>query len=192
MRLVKVLAMLSLAVVGCSGSEQPRQTASQEPAATPQPRDPIAQIAQEFLEAVVAGDTNRATACLTPAAVAQFAASEQGFASPEIGAPDFKIGEVRRFEGGRAAVQCLLTDEAGDAEMLCLVKQCETGWKVSGVAYEADPAQPPVVLNFEQLAPPQPAAQPGYFVAEPPRQGVNPGAMGSQRTASEPAPGQLR
>ncbi|MEM6328634.1 MAG: hypothetical protein AAF790_00140 [Planctomycetota bacterium] len=148
-------------------------------AAQPNARGPIAAIANEFLSAVVAGDTARATGCLTPAAIARFEASSQGFASPEIGAPDFRIGEVRDLGQGRAAVQCLLSDSAGDAEMLCLVKQVGSAWKVSGVAYEVAPGQPPVILNFEEYE--QPPA-PGYFVGQPPAT--------PPQTAAQPAAGQ--
>lgn len=191
MRLVKVLAWVGLVgIIGCGGSETPAPTAAAKAAPSEaQPQDPIAAMAEEFLQAVVQGDTQRATRCLTPEAIAQFEASAQGFASPEIGAPKFSIGEVRRLGEGRAAVQCALQDEQGQAEMLCLLKQSAPGWRVSGVAYEAAPNQPPVILNFEQLEPPAPATPAvRSFVGQP--AGTLPAA--APRTAAEASLGQRR
>lgn len=189
---IAVVGLIACFAVGCGGgsSEQPVASQTSEPATpsaqTPStaPADPIGSVAYAFLEAVVAGDTPRATSLMTPEAIAQFAASEQGFASPELGAPSFSVQEVRKMDD-KAAVQCLLNDGDGEAEMCCLMRLVGTQWRVSGVAYEVAADQPPVILNFE--APERKPAQ--QFVQQPGAE-LAPGA--APRTASEGNPAAIR
>ncbi|MEN1678714.1 MAG: hypothetical protein AAGJ46_03925 [Planctomycetota bacterium] len=173
-----------LPVWGCGGGEAPapQVTKAKAPAAGAAPQDPIANAAHRFLDAVVKGDTPGATRMLTPDAQRQFAASEQGFASPELGAPDFRVGEVRKIDSARAAVQCSLTDQSDEGEMLCLLKKVAEGWRVSGVVYETGPDQPPVIINFEEeeQAPAAPAYSHPGFVGQPPV------TEGPARTATRP------
>lgn len=195
-RLVQISAvgLFGLAVIGCGGGSSQAPVAkkaaakdSAAPATEATPQDPIASVAREFLEAVVEGDTPRATSLLTPDAIAQFAASQQGFASPEIGAPDFRVGQVRQVADDKAAVQCHLSDGEGEAEMCCLLRRVAGEWRVSGVAYETAAGQPPVILNFEAPEPmPQPSQATKQFAQQPAAQAP------AARTASEAATPALR
>ncbi|MEM8865045.1 MAG: hypothetical protein AAGF31_05810 [Planctomycetota bacterium] len=187
------VGLLSMAVVGCSGgdpaansAQATASTANEAGAAANSSQDPIAAAAEEFLAAVVQGDTPRATRMLTPDAIAQFAASQQGFASPEIGAPKFRVEQVRKVADDKAAVQCILTDDGGDAEMCCLLRRVGSDWRVSGVAYEVSPGQPPIILNFENPEPSAPTRPAGQRRANP--QYVDQNGLGSPavRTAAEP------
>lgn len=153
--LLAAAALLPLG--GCTGGDAPAPSGRTPTAgAAASPANPIAEAAGEFLDAVVNGDTPRATGMLTPAAQAQFANSQQAFASPDSRAPTFRVGEVRRISPTEAGVQCLLNDESGHAEMCCLLKRVAGRWRVSGIAYETGPGQAPVILNFEEDGAAQP------------------------------------
>lgn len=181
-------------LVGCSGGEAggPAVTtappaAAAKPASaaaeSPHPQDPIAAKAYEFLDAVFAGDTQRADSQLTPAAAKQLAASGQRFAPPGSGPMRFRLGDKRVFSGGRAAVECTIVGQIEgqtvEEQMVCLLKQSGSAWGVSGIAYEVSPGEPPTVFNFEQ-----PTAQPAVeYVASPPAQQTTP----EGRVAAPPA-----
>lgn len=178
-------ATAGAASVGCSGSGSETAVSTPAPATTAATADPMAEVAEQFLQAVVAGDTPRATSLLTLEAQTQFAASGQGFASPEIGAPSFRIGQVRKVDPDRGAVQCLLVDGEGEAEMCCLLKRGVQGWRVSGVAYDTGSGQPPVIINFEAPERLAPVRKPPTHFAE-----GRPGNEPPVQTASE-APAEL-
>ncbi|MEM9184911.1 MAG: hypothetical protein AAGB00_00275 [Planctomycetota bacterium] len=176
-----------VAAIGCSGGDpaptpapaRPSGAVTETDSAT---QDPIALAASAFLDAVVKGDTPRATGMLTPDAAAQFAATGQGFASPDIGAPSFRVDQVRRVDGDKAAVQCVLTDADGSAEeMCCLLRFVGSEWRVSGVAYEMAPGEPPVIFNFEQPEQPAPRRDSAAQFVEQPAAGA------PIRTAADPS-----
>lgn len=198
------LLLFSLAVVsfsiGCGDSEVNGPTASSV-STTPVSKtagsetgtveSAIAAAATDFLQAVIDGDTQRATSRLTPKAIEQFKATGQGFASPDIGAPKFSVAEVRRVSEEEAAVVCLLTDPNFEAEMACLLRLVDGDWRVRGIAYEVDPNRPPATLDFEQAEETIPDVQPGsQFVAEPP---VSPSqGQPAARTATDPMTAPIR
>jgi len=201
--LLAVIGLLGVVLSGCSGNDAPEPAANrpgnQNPAANGSvagmasgaagqtagdgtATDPIAKVAADFLDAVVQGDTQRATQLLTPKAIARFKATDLSFASPELGAPEFKIGEVRRLSDTGAAANCQLTYEQRHEEMVCLLRLVDSGWRVAGIALEIEPGNP-VSIDFEQMAPSEPPqVQSGQFVEDPTLQGP------AARTASEPAP----
>ena len=98
---VGLVAVLGLAfTAGCgksSSSGGAAATSSDVPAITE--TDPasnvMAQAAYDFLDAVLKGDTQRASARLTPQAMQRIVASGKGFAPPGLEGATFKIGEVR-------------------------------------------------------------------------------------------------
>ena len=85
--------MLVLAVAGCSNSSS-TPTAAQVKV----PSDPAAQAAYDFLDAVLKGDTERASHRLTPVALERIAASGKQFAPPGLETATFRIGEVRLID----------------------------------------------------------------------------------------------
>ena len=129
--------------------------AGNQPAAAANPStDAIAKAAADFLDAVLKGDTGRASARLTPQAMQRIIASGKQFAPPGLETATFQIGNVRAPAQGQAIVQCVLTDASvGDAprseEMCCLMRLVENDWRVSGIAYGTGPNQPWMLSDFE-------------------------------------------
>lgn len=185
---VVVVLGISLAA-GCSksGSDGTTTTVTGVTVKESDPNSsPMAKAAYEFLDAVLKGDTQRAGAKLTPAAMQRIVSSGKQFAPPGLESASFKIGEVRSPAQDFAVVQCVLTDTAEGTshseEMCCLLKKVENEWRVSGIAYGTAPDKPWTLSDFEsgqnryvpwggsggnQMAggaQPNPAAQPGTGV----------------------------
>lgn len=145
-------AML-LAIAGCSNDSSNTST----PASTDQasvPTDPAAKAAYDFLDAVLQGDTQRASSRLTPTALERITATGKQFAPPGLETATFRIGEVRLPTPTQAVVQCFLTDaESGPTprseEIGCLLRLVGNEWRVSGIAFSPGPNRPPMILNFE-------------------------------------------
>ena len=106
------------------------------------------------MDAVLKGDTQRASARLTPQAMQRIIASGKQFAPPGLETATFKIGEVRSPAVDKAFVHCILTDTAPGAqphseEMCCLMRRVENDWRVSGIAYWSGPNQSGTMSDFE-------------------------------------------
>jgi hypothetical protein len=158
-----LVALSLFAVTGCGQPETPTTTAS-----APAFSDPAAQTAFEFLDAVLKGDTQRASNQLTPTARQKIAESGKRFAPPGLETATLRIGEVRKPAENHAIVQGFLTDKQPDGterseEIGCILKSIGGQWLVSGLAYVPGPNRQFVVLDFEN--PQQPAATPQ---AQPP------------------------
>jgi len=118
------------------------------------PIDPAARVAHVFLDSVLKGDSQRASACLTPVAMQRLIESGKQFVPPGIESATFRIGEVRKPSETQALVQCILAGapsggETHSEEMVCLLRQVEGQWRISGIAYNTSPNRPPVILDFE-------------------------------------------
>jgi len=116
--------------------------------------DPAAQVAQQFLEAVVAGDTERANALLTPLAVEQIVASGKPFQLPGLANYTFHVGQVRHPSTDKAFVQCTGTDRSAedkpvDEEFCWLMSQVGQDWRIAGISYTAGPQQTLMIYSFE-------------------------------------------
>jgi hypothetical protein len=151
-----ILSLSACLAIGCNQSASDgTMTASNQPASSVNPStDAIAKAAADFLDAVLKGDTGRASARLTPQAMQRIIASGKQFAPPGLETASFQIGGVRTPAEGQAIVQCVLTDTApGDAprseEMCCLMRLVEQDWRVSGIAYGTGPNQPWMLSDFE-------------------------------------------
>jgi hypothetical protein len=149
---ITVALMISLAV-GCNSSSTPAPAQSAT-AATATPADPAARAAYDFLDAVLKGDTQRATNRLTPIAIERINATGKQFAPPGLQTASFRIGEVRKPTADQAMVQCILTDASAGGpprseEIGCLLRLVDNDWRVSGIAYIPGPNRPPMILNFE-------------------------------------------
>lgn len=178
--LLRFLPVVALGAVlaGCSAEQRPAPAASGQRAAQASPTDPAAIAASRFLNAVIAGDTEGATALLTPAAIDQFRSNGKRFAPPGLETATFRTGEVMYPDPAKqqAAVQCIVQErpQPGEqptapaptaAEMVCLLKLVGAEWRVSGIAYEVSPNQKPLVLDFEKL--PAPVIDPARTAAQP-------------------------
>jgi hypothetical protein len=147
--LTAVLGLSLLAGCGKSGSSGGSVAGS----GTALDSAPMAQAAHEFLDAVLKGDTQRASAKLTPQAMQRILSSGKQFSPPGLETATFKIGQVRAPSDSQAIVQCVLTDtSAGSAqseEMCCLLRKVDNDWRVSGIAYGTAPDKPWTLSDFE-------------------------------------------
>jgi hypothetical protein len=185
-------------VVGCCllsgcGQTSSNETVSATPATNVAPNtDAVARAAADFLDAVLKGDTQRASARLTPQAMQRIIASGKQFNPPGLESATFRIGQVRSPAKGQALVQCVLTDNSASnapEEMCCLMRFVDNDWRVSGIAYATAADQPWMLSDFETgqniAIPRQPSMQApaGQTV-----QAADTGRPSPPRTASEQAP----
>src|SRR3954468_22534240 len=156
-----VITVLSFGLfAGCSKSSAPQgaaatNTTGDVPAITETDpaTNPIAKAAYDFLDAVLKGDTQRASARLTPEAMQRIVQSGKQFSPPGLETATFKIGEIRSPSEGQAIAQCVLTDASEGTphseEMCCLLRKVENDWRVCGIAYGTTPDKPWTLTNFE-------------------------------------------
>jgi hypothetical protein len=157
-----VAALVISMAVGCNSGSSPAPTAT----VSAIPADPAARAAYDFLDAVLKGDTQRASNRLTPVAIARINATGKQFSPPGLQTASFRIGEVRKPTADQALVQCILTDATAagpprSEEIGCLLRLVDNDWRVSGIAYIPGPNRPPMILNFEN-------PQQGAVSAQPP------------------------
>lgn len=158
---VGLVTVLSVALfAGCSGGSSSNATATaaadgSQPAAhqTDISSNPVARAASEWLDAVLKGDTQRASARLTPQAMQRIIESGKQFSPPGVDTEGFRVGEVRMPSQEQAIVQCVLNYNAGGAhhseEMCCLMRRVDNDWRVSGIAYGTAPDKPWTLTDFE-------------------------------------------
>jgi hypothetical protein len=157
---VMILVVATLA--GCSGSASSDATTATTPAGKSQPAakadsasNPVAQAASEWLDAVLKGDTQRASARLTPQAMHRIIESKMTFSPPGAGVDTegFRIGEIRTPSQDQAIVQCVLNYNAEGKhhteEMCCLLRRVDNDWRVSGIAYGTATNKPWTLTDFE-------------------------------------------
>ena len=200
------IVFVSACVAGCgqSASNETATAAAAAPdaAAAPNPStEAIAQAASDFLDAVLKGDTQRASARLTPQAMQRIIASGKQFAPPGLETAAFTIGEVRSPAQGHAFVQCVLTDASNTEtprreEMCCMMRQVDNDWRVAGIAYWTGPNQPGSLSNFETgqttAIPRQGSMQNSAGQPSTPGQPSQPGRPSPPRTAQDPATSTVR
>jgi hypothetical protein len=179
------VALSLMAWVGCGNPEAPSTTATTT-SSSPSLSDPAAQAAFEFLDAVLKGDTQRASNQLTPTARQKIAESGKRFAPPGLETATLRIGEVRKPAESHAIVQGFLTDKQPDGtqrseEIGCILKHVGGQWLVAGLAYVPGPNRNFVVLDFEnpQQPPVAPQAQPPMVQSQP---GQSPGVTTQPQT----------
>jgi hypothetical protein len=127
-------------LVGCGQSSNNAATPAPTPAINSAPAtDAVTKAAADFLDAVLKGDSQRASARLTPQAMQRIVESGKQFAPPGLETTTFRIGEVRTPSTDKAFVHCILTDNATgqqhNEEMCCLMRLVDNDWRVSGIAY---------------------------------------------------------
>jgi hypothetical protein len=148
-------------VAGC-GKDSVTDSATEQAASTPPAAttglapntEAVTQAATDFLDAVLKGDTQRASARLTPRSMERIIESGKQFAPPGLETASFRIGQIRMPSANHALVQCILTDTSTpgsprNEEMCCLLKLVEDDWRVSGIAYGTGGNQPWTLSDFE-------------------------------------------
>jgi hypothetical protein len=145
-----LVIVLGLAV-GCSrdGASAPAATAAKDggniadAGQVDYSNNPIAQVASEFLDSVLKGDTKRGSAQLTPTAMEKIVASGKQFDPPGVENPRFRIVGVGVPAEDRAFVQCEINYTAQGSvhneSMCCELRLVNNSWRVSGFAYGASP-----------------------------------------------------
>jgi hypothetical protein len=163
MRIASLLVIALISTVffaGCgkdsATDSTTKQATSTPPTATgPGPNtEAVTQAAADFLDAVLKGDTQRASARLTPKSMERIIESGKQFAPPGLETASFRIGQIRMPSTNHALVQCILTDSSAPGsprseEMCCLLKLVEDDWRVSGIAYGTSGTQPWTLSDFE-------------------------------------------
>ncbi len=166
-------------------------------------KDPIAHAAYNFLDAVIKGDTQRASAQLTPMAMQRVVEGGTHFQPAGIESMSFRIGEVRAPSDSQALVQCILTNNTTGGqqteEMCCLMRRVDNQWRVSGIACSVGNDKPPMILDFEhppqQPTAPQQQPQQQPMVQQPPTTPNYAPVVGRPsppRTAQEPTGASVR
>jgi hypothetical protein len=188
---------------GCSkGSDGDGSAANSAPtaaaSATPGPNtEAVTKAAADFLDAVLKGDTQRASARLTPKSIERIIESGKQFAPPGLETASFRIGQIRMPSPNQALVQCVLTDTSDpasprDEEMCCLLKLVDRDWRVSGIAYGTGADQPWTLSDFE-TGQSMPISRKSGAGTTSTRQAAAPAARPSPaRTAEQPPAGVVR
>jgi hypothetical protein len=195
---ISVIAIFGLGLLaGCGKSSSNGNGASTQPDApiiakeTDPNSNPAARAAHDFLGAVLKGNTQAASALLTPAATQRIIASGKQFSPPGLETATFRIGAVVAPSVDMAIVQCELTDTSEGTprreEMACLLRNINGAWLVFGIAYGAAPGKPGILTNFEtgQNSPVSPNVMTNQMAGNQGNGGQQ-GAPGMQANAGAP------
>ncbi|MGB0595949.1 MAG: hypothetical protein ACPGLY_04515 [Rubripirellula sp.] len=173
-----------LAFVGCGSASDPVAEAPASPqsetvTAAPVEVAPVSQspadVVSQFLDEIRrGGEDTRANELLTQKANSEL--KRIGQSVQPIGSPDARF-EVTRFENvpndpSSALVHSIWSEPNEDGtssqyQVVWAVHQESAAWRISGLAMELNPNEPPMVIDFENgdlmaklLAPPTPEDQP--------------------------------
>ena len=192
MRSPLALALLSaIALSGCSqGDSSPESTTPSSASQGTDAEHAAAASASQFLRALAKGDEKAATNRLTPLAAEQMAKTGKTFAFSAVDKADFKVTRVWQPQSDEAAVEYRMTaiagDEAVEFDLCCFMKQVSGDWRLGGIAYDLGDNQEPVVVNYEAIETPRPAADPTQTV------GTGAGPQAGTHTAQNPSTSQNR
>ncbi len=206
--ITRTIALIALGLVvfgGCSKSSDTSTAANgqtgEKKEDTAANSNPIGRAASDWLTAVLKGDTQRASALLTPQAMQRIIASGKQFSPPGLETAKFEIGKVIPTRPDQAIVQCVLTDTSEGTphseEMCCLMRLVENDWRVSGIAYGTATDQPWTMTNFETglntpISRQMPDASAGGVPYAPRNATPESTSRPSPRTAQEPAAAERR
>ncbi len=190
---LSTLLSLTLFAVGCGNGSGPTSATT----GAPVPNNPAARTVHEFLDAIRIGDTQGSTSRLTPLALQRISESDMVFAPPASENARFTIGKVEMYSEDKAFVDSVWTDLDADgapiSEQMTWALRLDQGqWRISGMAAQLGPNQPPVLIDFENPSqlmggtPRAPASQPQQ--QPQPQQGV-PSPRHAQRPTQNPFQG---
>lgn len=176
MHRLMVGCLAALLAVGCSQNEtQPTAVATklgETGASNRQAEQAAGDASRRFLECVVRGDSQGASAWLTQNAAKRVAADPSVLVPLGFQVESLQIDSVRLLSEGEAAAECLLKESsaAEPERVCCLLKREASAWRVCGMACDAGADAPPVVISFEDPVESE-ASTPGHFVAAPGQNG---------------------
>lgn len=200
--------VLSVVLVGCSKGPETaakrsidsnQQTTTQAASdLTPAANDPkvvaakreIGEVSGQFMKAILLGDASGASRWLTPAATQRVAADPSVLTPLGIAVETLKLGEVRLISPSESAAEWVVNEAGSEKEQQigCLLKLCEAGWRVCGMACDAGPDQAPALISFE-YAVPAATPSPNRFAVDP---RTEPSQSTVPRTATDPSGPQIR
>jgi len=172
-------------IVGClaikSGCSSPSETTTSVGSANA-PSHPVARVVYEFLDAVRRGDTEVASGKLTALALQKTSEMDLSFSPPGSDTARFEVGEVEMIDNDKAVVECVWSDLDADGQpseekITWALKLADGSWRISGMAAEIGPNEPPVIMDFEnpgQLLSPAPSTTAGARQADVPQQASQP------------------
>src|SRR3954464_7969820 len=196
------VVVVAAGFIGCSKSASTDATtattvSTRSNVAAPAPQldpkmQPIANAANDFLDAMLKGDAQRCSTRLTPQAMQRIVASGKPFNPPGMETDSFRLGQVQTAAPDQAIAQCFYISSAkgiSHEEEACFVmRRVEGDWRVAALAYGVSPDQPWTLMDFE-------SGQTGSI----PREAMSPANAGmaandadsnqqTPRTAQEPQP----
>ncbi len=157
-----LFAFLTFATVGCGGGADVAEQASHDTkvatASTKSPAETSAtDVVSQFLDQVRrGGEDSGAGDLLTQRAQSEL--KRIGRTVQPIGSPDarFNVTQAREVpnEPNSMLVQSIWTEPGpegtqNDFEVVWAVQREAAGWRISGLAMEIDPTEPPIVIDFE-------------------------------------------
>ena len=183
MKTVCAALCLGVATSGCNTNSD----SSSAQSGGPMPSNAVARTVFEFLDAIRTGDTQTSSARLTPLALERIKESDMIFAPPASENARFQVGHVEMFEADKAFVESVWTDLDADGvptdeKMTWALKLTNGQWRISGMAAQMGPNQPPVLIDFENPGQLIGGGAPEQKVDTPPQQTGSP----SPRHASQP------
>jgi hypothetical protein len=147
-----VVVLILIAVAGCNSSSS--TTPSGAASAPTTPSDPAARTAHEFLEAVVKGDTARASQLLTPLAVERITASGKTLKLLGLENYAFRVEGVGHPTPDQAYVHCFGKDRSASAaaaeeEYYWMLRLVDNQWRIWAISYTPAENQPQVIFSLE-------------------------------------------
>lgn len=148
--------IVMMGTFGCgSGDSAPATIATNQGASNGSQNDPIAEVAYNFFDAVLASDKDKARAQLTPLAVQRMAELGMDFLLPVSESSKFTVGKSDIIEGNMAAVDAVLTevDQSGQPireEITVVLKRTGNAWGVMGVVTGMATGEQIDGFNFEK------------------------------------------
>ena len=134
--LLPVLAAALIVAGGCADSNSPDA------------------VVAEFLEAVRSGNSELASAKLTPLALQRIKENDMDFAPPASETAQFRVGKVEMFQQDKAFVESVWIERDADGQsyeenMTWGLKLTDGAWRISGMAAHMGPDQAPILVDFE-------------------------------------------
>lgn len=158
-----LLAILAAGAIGCGKNDSPTPQAGSvaaeglqpelAPPKRPDGNGPDVAVF-DFLEAVRAGNDEKAGQMLTPLARQKVAEQHMVVAPPGTDTARFDIGRVEPVSDdvARVVINWTDVDESGKPrsdEVAWVLRRTEEGWRIAGAAVPIFDGEPPLVLNFE-------------------------------------------
>jgi hypothetical protein len=144
------LAVLTVGMMGCGGSDSTGQSGGNTHAERDTPEAAVA----EFLEAVRNGDDEKTARMLTAAARKTTAELGLEVAPPGSDTAQFEVGKAEYLSPSGARVACTLSDLDENSQrqterLVWMVRREPEGWRIAGVAATVVEGEPPRAVDFE-------------------------------------------